>query len=227
MSHILLVEDDELLGETLKERLEKEGNKLYWAQLKDEATQLIEEKPLDLIILDVGLPDGSGFDLAKELKASHDIPIIFLTAQATAEDRLLGFELGAEEFIPKPFHLKELLMRVNHVLKDHVSQRKLKIMGIEIDFDVRSITSAEGTTNFLGQKEYEVLWMLVEKSPVVISRDEILDRAWSEVSNPSHRTVDNMIVSLRQALGSAGECIKSVRGVGYQWLPKGVNSGES
>ena len=226
MSHILLVEDDELLGATLHERLGKESHKVFWAQTYSQAEDILQSKSLDLIILDVGLPDGSGFDLAKQVKAKIDVPIIFLTAQAKAEDRLLGFELGAEEFIPKPFHLKELMMRVQHVLKDHSSQRRLVIDGVEIDFDVRSVTSPEGSTQFLGQKEYEVLWLLVEKAPVVVSRDEVLDRAWKESANPSHRTVDNTVVSLRQALGAAGECIRSVRGIGYQWLPKEVKSGE-
>ncbi|MEO0337186.1 MAG: response regulator transcription factor, partial [Pseudomonadota bacterium] len=205
MSHILIVEDDEILGETLFERVQKEGHKVYWAQSRSEAEVILKDKALDLLILDVGLPDGSGFDLAEVVKATNDTPIIFLTAQASAEDRLKGFELGAEEFIPKPFHLKELLMRVKHVLKDHVSQRRLKIAGVEIDFDVRSVTAPGGPTHFLGQKEYDVLWMLVERAPVTISRDEFLDHAWRDSSNPSHRTVDNLIVNLRQALGPAGE----------------------
>ena len=225
MSHILLVEDDEILGETLFERIQKEGHKVHWAQTRSTAEEILNSKSLDLLILDVGLPDGSGFELAEHIKATNDTPIIFLTAQATAEDRLKGFELGAEEFIPKPFHLKELLMRVNHVLKDHVSQRRLKIQGVEIDFDVRSVTSAEGETHFLGQKEYDVLWMLVERAPVTISRDEFLDHAWKDSANPSHRSVANLIVNLRQALGPAGDCIRSVRGVGYQWLYKGDQSG--
>jgi two-component system phosphate regulon response regulator PhoB len=226
MSHILLVEDDEILGETLFERIEKEGHKVHWAQTRGEAEDILSSKSLDLLILDVGLPDGSGFELAEKIKAINDTPIIFLTAQATAEDRLKGFELGAEEFIPKPFHLKELLMRVKHVLKDHVSQRRLMIQGVEIDFDARSVTAPGGETYFLGQKEYDVLWMLVERSPVTISRDEFLDHAWKDSANPSHRTVDNLIVNLRQALGPAGDRIRSVRGVGYQWVFKGEKDGE-
>lgn len=226
MSHILLVEDDKLLGATLCESLEKLGHKLFWAQSLSQGMEHVQTRSLDLIILDVGLPDGSGFDFAKEIKTHADVPIIFLTAQASAEDRLKGFELGAEEFIPKPFHLKELLMRVRHVLKDHVSQRRLLIDGVEIDFDARSVTQADSDTRFLNQKEYELLWMLVERSPTVVSRDDILDRAWSDQKNPSHRSIDNLIVNLRQALGAAGDRIRSVRGVGYQWVSKEVESGE-
>ncbi|HEX4924864.1 MAG TPA: response regulator, partial [Bdellovibrionales bacterium] len=116
MKHLLLVEDDPSLGATLQERLEKEGYSVAWAQSRAEAESAFARKPPDLVILDVGLPDGSGFDLAKLIKKKSVVPFIFVTAMTTAEYRLEGFEIGAEEYIPKPFHLKELLLRVKHVL---------------------------------------------------------------------------------------------------------------
>lgn len=117
---LLLVEDDRSLGETLQERLQKEGYEVFWTVSAIFAKKLVKDEKPHLILLDVRLPDGDGFTLAEELKETKDCPpFLFLTAQAGAPERLRGFELGAEEFIPKPFHLKELLLRVKHVLESH------------------------------------------------------------------------------------------------------------
>src|SRR5689334_221910 len=115
MKHLLLVEDDSSLGATLQERLEKEGYSVDWATTQNEAISFLKSRAPDLVILDVGLPDGSGFDLAKKIKSESLVPFIFVTAMTNAEYRLEGYEIGAEEYIPKPFHLKELLIRVKHV----------------------------------------------------------------------------------------------------------------
>jgi len=115
MKTILLVEDDRSLGATLQARLSREGYQVSWVETKQRALTKVEDAFWDLIILDVGLPDGSGFELARELKANRSFPIMFMTALGSAEKRLEGFEIGAEEFIPKPFHLRELLLRVKHV----------------------------------------------------------------------------------------------------------------
>src|SRR5437762_10358972 len=112
MKRLLLVEDDRSLGATLAERLEREKYEVYWAQTQQRALKKLSEGLWDLVILDIGLPDGSGFELARHIKESTSLPIMFMTALSTAEHRLEGFEIGAEEFLPKPFHLRELLLRV-------------------------------------------------------------------------------------------------------------------
>jgi len=220
MRKILLVEDDVSLGETLKERLSKEYQ-VYWAQSLQSAKEVLNnEANLDLVILDVGLPDGTGFDVAEHIRTQNLHPLfIFLTAQADAGARLKGFELGAEEFIPKPFHLKELLIRVKHVLELHAPQAEISIDGTVINFTTMSVKKASGPIEYPPLTDLKILQLLVERAPRVVSRDEIINEVWGLDKNPSHRTIDNTIVRLRHLFGDKGEdYIRSVRGVGYQWF---------
>lgn len=219
MRKILLVEDDISLGETLTERL-KRDYEVSWAKSLSEAWSLfLHNKDYDLAILDVGLPDGSGFELAAKLKQTAPLLFLFLTAQADAESRLQGFELGAEEYIPKPFHLKELLIRVKHVLDAHAPTRELQLESCVVNFTQMSVTKKTGQIEYPPVTDLKILQLLIEKSPRVLSRDEIMNEIWGVDKNPSHRTIDNIIVRLRHLLGDDGEKhIRSVRGVGYQWF---------
>lgn len=216
MKKVLLVEDDSSLGLTLKERLLKEGFEVRLARTLEEARKLLSFG-FDLYILDVGLPDGSGFDFALEVKRHSKAPFLFMTAQSDAESRLKGYEAGAEEFIPKPFHLKEFLLRVRHVMENHASPQ-VYVLGDEsfIDFD-SFILKVSGKEESLTQKEASVLQVLISSSPKVVSRDELLNRVWGEEVFPSQRTIDNVILKLRSSLGDFGSRIQSVRGVGYKW----------
>lgn len=223
MKSLLLVEDDRTLAETLSERLVKEGYDVVWVDRIDRARAEVSKRRFDLLILDVGLPDGSGFDLAKEIrKDQRKTPFVFLTAMTSAEYRLEGYELGAEEYIPKPFHLRELLLRVKHVLENHSSPEWLDLGDRIFHWDALEVRDSNLATavviDRLQSRDAALLKLLVERSPAVVSRDEILDKIWGEESFPSSRTVDNAIVRLRQALGEthAGR-IRSVRSVGYQW----------
>ena len=212
--HLLLVEDDPTLGVTLKERLASEGYDVLWAASAAAARTAFEARATwDLILFDVGLPDGSGFELAAEWKGKA--PFLFVTALSDAEHRLNGFELGAEEYIPKPFHLKELLLRVRHVLENHAVKRTLSVNGAEIDFTAMTVTDARGELQRPAAKDFQLLALLVERAPRVLTRDEILDAVWGKDHLGNTRTVDNAIVRLR-GLFSASP-IRSVRGVGYQW----------
>ena len=222
MTHLLLVEDDLSLGQTLKERLQKEGYEVSWVETLESARQVLKDLPAHLIILDVGLPDGSGFEFAQEIRQNDSVPIIFVTAQTSAESRLAGYEVGAEEYIPKPFHLKELLLRVKHVLENHVSPYRLTQAGVTVDFESMTVETEDGRSEALPKKDFEILRLLMTSSPRVLSRDEILNKVWGEDKFPSNRTIDNIIMRLRQALGTrAGQCIRSVRSVGYQWKVEG------
>ncbi|WP_347358289.1 response regulator transcription factor [Bdellovibrio sp.] len=218
MRKILLVEDDISLGETLNERLKRDYD-VAWAKNLSEAWSFFTKtKDFDLAILDVGLPDGSGFELADKIRQTSPILFLFLTAQADAESRLKGFELGAEEYIPKPFHLKELLIRVKHVLDAHAPTRELQLETCTVNFTQMSVTKKTGQIEYPPVTDLKILQLLIDKSPRVLSRDEIMNEIWGVDKNPSHRTIDNIIVRLRQLLGDDGEKhIRSVRGVGYQW----------
>lgn len=218
-AHLLLVEDDSSLGETLKERLEKESYSVTWAQSFASALNHIKNSRFDLVILDVSLPDGSGFELGKEIRANSSVPFLFMTALSTAENRLAGYEMGAEEFIPKPFHLKELLLRVKHVLQNHAVLPKIECNGKIIDLESQAVIDNNGGKEFLQSRDFQLLKLLISRAPQVLSRDEILNQIWGEDNFPTHRTVDNAVVRLRQAIGdSEAEFIRSVRGVGYQWV---------
>lgn len=211
---VFLLEDDPSLGATLNERLQKEGYQVQWCQSLQQANAYLEEH-FDLFILDITLKDGSGFDFASDVRQKTNSPFLFMTALNTAESRLRGYELGAEEYIPKPFHLKELLIRIQHVIENHAPKRMYELQDLTIDFQQMSLIFKTGEKKQLGLKDFKVLQLLIDKSPEVLSRDEILNKVWGEDQFPTSRTVDNSVLRLRQALG--GDYIKSIRAVGYQW----------
>ncbi|WII72435.1 response regulator transcription factor [Bdellovibrio sp. 22V] len=218
MRKVLLVEDDLSLGETLTERLKKDYDVTWGKSFSEAWTLFSKSKDFDIVILDVGLPDGNGFELAAKIKQISSVLFLFLTAQADAESRLRGFELGAEEYIPKPFHLKELLLRVKHVLDAHAPARELELETCVVNFTNMSVRRKSGQIEYPPVTDMKILQLLIEKSPRVLSRDEIMNEIWGVDKNPSVRTIDNIIVRLRQLLGDDGEKhIRSVRGVGYQW----------
>lgn len=222
MTRLLLVEDDRSLGATLGDRLAREGYEVVWVETQAGAQSQLKDAWWDLVILDVGLPDGSGFDLARNIKSVSAVPVIFMTALSSAENRLEGFEIGAEEFIPKPFQLRELLLRIKHVLDNHAVRPQIACNERTIDLGSRAIVQPDGQREYPPFKEFQMLQLLIVSSPRIISRDEILDALWGENSLPNHRTVDNMIVKLRHSLGdTGGQFIRSVRGIGYQWNPAG------
>ena len=228
-ARLLLVEDDKSLGATLESRLDREGYQVGWAKNLSGAREILAKDTPDLVILDIGLPDGSGFDLATEIAMkAQKPPFLFLTALAGAPERLKGFELGAEEFIPKPFHLKELLLRIQHVLDAHrhvhasiSSGHKIYFSHWCIDFASFTIQRQEQQAQKIAARDMGLLKLLISERHRAVSRDEILDKLWGEENFPTNRTIDNAIVRLRQVFADAEEvAITSIRGVGYQWTGK-------
>jgi two-component system phosphate regulon response regulator PhoB len=222
MKRLLLVEDDRSLGATLHERLLRETYDVAWVETKQRALKKLDEGLWDLIILDIGLPDGSGFELARHIKETTSVPIMFMTALSTAEHRLEGFEIGAEEFVPKPFHLRELLLRVKHVLDRYPVRHQISCNGRIIELDSRVIVQPDGRREHPAARDFDLLQLLITSSPAVTSRNQILDALWGEDKFLNQRTIDNMIVRLRQSLGDTNSTfIRSVRGIGYQWCGDG------
>jgi DNA-binding response OmpR family regulator len=218
MARVLLVEDDASLGRTLAERLEKEKLTVHWSQTIADAKSQLAAAAWDLAILDVRLPDGSGFGLARQIRKGSTTPIMFMTALNSAENRLEGFEIGADEYLPKPFHLKEFIIRVRNVLARQRPTHIVRANGFAIDLDAMSIEGPQGQKTFLQVRDSRVLKLLLDAAPRVVDRSEILDRVWGEDQFPTPRAVDNTIVRLRQALkDEEGRLIRSVRGIGYQW----------
>jgi len=218
MTRVLLVEDDASLGRTLAERLEREQMRVTWVRAVAEAKAALADGVWNLAIVDVTLPDGSGFGLARQIRKESATPLMFMTALNSAESRLEGFEIGAEEYLPKPFHLKEFIIRVQRLLARQRPPDPLRVGGLVLDFDAMSVESPSGGKVFLQVRDSRVLKLLVDAAPRVVNRSEILDRVWGEDHFPTPRAVDNAIVRLRQALGDEdAQLIRSVRGVGYQW----------
>lgn len=217
---LVLAEDDLSLGQSLSERLIKEKFQVVWVRSLQEARPALKED-YDLAILDLGLPDGSGFELAAEVKRKGR-PLIIMTAMNSAENRLEAYELGSEEFIPKPFHFRELLLRINHVMESHSPQRpprQIELPAGLLDLERMCFSNSDGAITFFAPKDFRVLQLLLERSPKPVHRDEILDQVWGLDSFPTQRTIDNSIVRIRQTIQDVdGHIVRSVRGIGYQWL---------
>ena len=225
-ARILVVEDERNVAETLGERLRSSGFLVTRAESVAAARRALGEAPFDLALLDVGLPDGNGFELARVVRTrSPATAIIFLTAHASAEDRIRGLELGADDYVGKPFHFRELLLRIQNCLKRAQDlarvpgemRGQVRIGRALVDFERFSATVGDDNVA-LTHKECAVLRLLAERVGKAVSRDEILDRAWSTDEFPTSRTVDNFIVRLRKLIeldAADPRVIRSIRGVGY------------
>lgn len=220
MTSVLLVEDDATLGASLSSRLEEEGYRVSWAKTISEAAEHLRAAEFQLSILDIGLPDGSGLSLARTIRETSNTPIIFLSAMNSAEFRLEGFEIGADDYIPKPFHLKELLLRIARVLAGRQKPKRLESAGVTLDLDERSLTLMHSNEKiFPQQRDFEILQFLVEATPRPVSREEIIQKLFPSGELPTPRTIDNSITRLRAQLSTLpSDPIRSVRGIGYQWV---------
>ncbi len=229
LPRFLLVEDEKNVGSTLVERLQKEDFEVVWVTTQEDAELQISGRTFDLALLDVHLPDGSGFEVAKLLRLKQpSTAVVFLTAFGTPEDRIRGLELGAEDYIVKPFHLKELMLRLKNALKRaqylsgslEGSNIPIIIGRAKVHF-LKFEAEADGKIYSLTHKETALLKFMVERRGLVVSRDEILNQVWSEDEFPTPRTVDNFIMRLRRLVELNAEqpqVIKSVRGIGYQLI---------
>lgn len=227
MNNILLVEDENNVATTLKERFTEDGFNCHLVQSISEAKQILNKNNYNLALLDVGLPDGSGFELAQHIRKKDPLTaIIFLTALQSPEERIHGLELGAEDYITKPFHYKELLLRINNVLKRTIlisQSSSLEASGVQIGeakvyFKKFQIVRDENLTP-LTHKECALLKLLYDHSERALSRDEILNTIWSENEYPTPRTIDNFILRLRKFIEidyHKPKIIVSIHGFGYQ-----------
>ncbi len=215
----MLVEDDLALGVSLSERLTDELYQVSWAKTFSDALSFHQTLQHDVAILDITLPDGDGFELAKKLNTLRKLSILFLTASSSAEHRLRGFELGAEEYIPKPFHIKELLLRLNHVLSRKPLEQIPMTETLFLEIESKSIKTHNDERIPLSLLEFKTLKLLLDQAPQIISREKILSQVYGKEHLGSTRSIDNAIVKLRQILGKEmQDQLRSVRKEGYQWL---------
>jgi two-component system phosphate regulon response regulator PhoB len=222
---ILVVEDEKDIQELVRLQLEKAGFQTVLARDGKEAFRKIQESRPDLVVLDLMLPEMDGKELTKTLKAREDtkeIPIVMLTAKSEEVDRIVGFELGADDYIPKPFSPKELVLRVKAVLKRSEKKPEVSVKGplrigdLEIDepnFEVR----LKGKAVELTKTEFSLLIELIKTKGRLQTREALLEKVWGFESYGDSRTIDTHLSRLRQKLGKAGERIENVRGVGYRF----------
>ncbi len=224
---ILVVDDEIDILNLLDYNLRKAGYTVYSAKDGPEALDLAGSKRPDLIILDIMLPDMDGTEVLRRLKgggSTRGIPVIMLTAKGEEVDKVIGFELGAEDYITKPFSPRELVLRVRAVLKRSEDksvtpsddEKVVSFNELTVDLSRHRVTVKGGEVN-LSSTEFKLLSVLMEAKGRVLPRDTILDRAWGRDCYVIPRTVDTHIRRLRSKLKSAGKYIETVRGVGYRF----------
>lgn len=219
MKTILLIEDNETIVMGLKYSLEQEGFKVISVLNISESKKILGQEEINLVLLDIGLPDGNGFDICKEIKQKQDIPVIFLTAQDEETSVVLGLDLGADDYIVKPFRTRELISRINSVLrrygKKEESSNIIQYKNIKIDIN-KSTVFKDNEEIFLTSLEYKILLLLFTNQNRLITREQLLERIWDIAGNfVNDNTLTVYIKRIREKLGD-DTIIKTVRGLGYR-----------
>ncbi|HYH56158.1 MAG TPA: response regulator transcription factor [Anseongella sp.] len=224
---ILLAEDEEHLLEAIKLNLELEGYHVTSVTDGKKALKVFHEERFNLVILDVMLPEMDGFRVCEAIRLQNsEVPVLFLTAKNTSEDRITGLKKGADDYLAKPFNLEELILRVGILIKRGTkgegpkSPETYRIGGKEINFSSYQISDAGGKKTALTRKEAMLLKLLIERKDEVVSRTEILETVWSYDVYPTTRTIDNFILSFRKYFEEDPRNPRhfhSIRGVGYKF----------
>lgn len=216
---ILIADDEELIRKLVKDFLKKEGFYIVEAEDGKKALDIFsKDQNFDMIIIDVMMPEFDGWAVCREIRKISSIPIIMLTAREQESDELFGFQLGADEYITKPFSLNILCARVQSLLKrtERSTNNLLKFPHIEID-EIKHYATVKGEEVDLSPKEFELLIYMAKNKGIALSRNQILDGVWGYDYFGDARTVDTHIKRLRIKLGKENEFIKTVRGVGYRF----------
>jgi two-component system alkaline phosphatase synthesis response regulator PhoP len=225
---ILLVEDEEHLLEAIKLNLELEGYKVSTATDGKKALKVFKEERFNLVILDVMIPEIDGFQVAETIRLENsEVPIMFLTAKNTSEDRVMGLKKGADDYLVKPFNLEELILRVANLVKRSLKGDDLKeLNSYKIDnktiyFNSFELKTDDGTITPLTKKETMLLKLLIERKNEAVSREQILETVWNYDVYPSTRTIDNFILTFRKYFEPDQKnptYFHSIRGVGYKFI---------
>jgi DNA-binding response OmpR family regulator len=218
---ILIVEDEERMRRLIGDYLKREGFKIIEAEDGKMALKSFEHENIDLIILDIMLPEYDGWTVCREIRKSSKVPIIMLTARSEESDELFGFELGADEYVTKPFSPKILVARVNALLRrtNVIIGDIVSIEGIEVD-QIGHRVLIDGNEVEMTPKEYELLDFMTKNSGQALTREQILDEVWGYDYYGDFRTVDTHIKRLRIKLDKKSNLIQTVRGIGYRFEVK-------
>jgi two-component system response regulator RegX3 len=222
---ILMVDDEPSITEPLAEALSREGWDSAVAQTAAEGLELADRLRPELVLLDVMLPDGSGYDVCRELRRRSEIPIIMLTARGEETDRVVGLEVGADDYVIKPFSARELIARVRAVLRRTSGQEAqagdepIEVGDVRLD-PARHEASRDGAALELTRKEFELLRLLMRHAGTVVSREQLIDEVWDVNWFGPTKTLDVHVSGLRKKLGddsAAPRYLHTVRGVGFRF----------
>ena len=214
---ILVVDDEALIRDVVREYLQLDGFSVVEASDGDEALDKFQQEQFDLVIMDIMMPKKDGFQTLKEMKQIKDIPVLMLSARGEEFDKLIGFDLGIDDYVTKPFSPKELVARVKVITKRRdANPKRLVFGGLELD-DVAHEVKIDGSLINLTPKEYDLLKYFVTNNHIALSREQLLTNIWGYDFYGDDRTVDTHVKTLRHQLGSYGSCIKTIRKVGYKF----------
>lgn len=216
---ILVVDDEYKMRRLIKDFLEVNGYCVIEASDGEEALNIFyNNNDINLVILDVMMPKISGFDVLMEMRSSSHVPIIMLTARAQECDEIMGYDIGADQYITKPFSVKVLIARVEALLRRTMVQKSsyLDLGGIKIDKTAHAVY-VKNEEIYLSVKEFDLLTYLAENNGITLSREKILDNVWNYDYFGDARTIDTHITKLRKKLGDCGRYLSTVRGIGYKF----------
>lgn len=217
MNKTILIVDDELrIRKLIADFLVQEGYSILEASNGRIALELLAKEHVDLVILDVMMPEYDGWTVCKELRKKSNIPVIMLTAKGEEVDQLFAFEIGADEYVTKPFSPKVLTARVNALFRRIEREKATVYDGLEINTTARQVSINDHSLD-LSPKEYELLTYLTENSGKALSRQQILNQVWSYDYFGDLRTVDTHINRLRTKLGNKSTLVQTIRGYGYRF----------
>ncbi len=214
---ILVVDDESLIREVVKEYLQLDGFLVDEAEDGNKAVELALQNEYNLIIMDIMMPKKDGYQAVREIKAVKDVPVLMLSARGEEFDKLIGFDLGIDDYVTKPFSPKELVARVKAIIKrNEKSGMKLEFGGLVLDDKAHEVT-IDGKAVNLTPKEYDLLKYFVSNNHIALSREQLLTNIWGYDFYGDDRTVDTHVKTLRHQLGKYGNYIKTVRKVGYKF----------
>ena len=214
---ILLVEDEHSIGQLVRDYLKDEGYAVVWVRSGEEALAEVTRHPVRLVVLDIGLPGIDGFEVCRRLRARSEVPVLMLTARDEEADRVVGFAVGSDDYVPKPFSPRELAARINAILRrtDPRPPDEILALGdVVLARAAREVTVA-GSPVELAPREFDLLAFFIENAGVVLRRDRLLEQVWGLEFPGGTRTVDQHIAQLRTKLDRP-ELIQTVHGVGYR-----------
>ncbi len=214
---VLLVEDEGSIGQLVRAYLERDGYRIVWVRSGEEALAELDRHGIRMVVLDIGLPGMDGFEVCRRIRARSSVPIVMLTARDEEPDRVAGLELGADDYVPKPFSPRELAARIKAILRRAEGGGEADVLtlgDVEVRRHAREAAVAGEPVELTG-KEFDLLTFLLEHPGIVFSREQLLDRVWGMTYAGGTRTVDVHVAQLRRKLGRPN-LVRTVRGSGYK-----------